>query len=78
MNNIKKNEKYKYLDLNHDENYMYLDLSDDPEMLEGETEDEFAKRCKDRIKSMFGVDYEEIKESEGYKLFLNGFYKPLE
>jgi len=70
MNNIKRDEKYRYLDPSdpaNDKDYMYLDLSDDHEMLEGETEDEFMKRCKDRFRAKHGIDYDEFIESKECK-----------
>ena len=62
MNNIKRDEKY----------------TDDfwtPIPPEGETEEEFIKRCHYESKVLFGIDfdYEKIKESKAYKLLFEGF-----
>jgi len=80
MNDIKKNRDYlyKYPDIIYDKNYMYIDLSADPQILEGETGDEFAERWKNEIETRYGITYEDIVESEEYKFLNEGFDEFLE
>jgi len=58
--------------------YLYSPYPADLFMLEGETKEEFAGRCRDREYLLFSDVIDEIRESEEYKSFFEGHDEWLE